>query len=119
MNQRGADSILTSQVKLRGDIAAATELKAAALQPLRMPQCGQRFCRIRVQEDCSPGFLLKAQLGPDNDGNERLYGKGTTAKDIVINGAIRPRVSENELLVAINIAGFSSQRSVHCNQNPH
>jgi hypothetical protein len=35
--------------------------KAAAPRPRRMSQCGRKFCRIRVREDCSPGSLWKAQ----------------------------------------------------------
>jgi SH3 domain-containing YSC84-like protein 1 len=65
MNQRGASSILTSQVKLGGDLAAAAGPKgrsAAALKPQQMSPCGRKFCRIRVRADCSPGFLWRAPL---------------------------------------------------------
>jgi lipid-binding SYLF domain-containing protein len=46
--------------------------------------------------------LEGSTLRPDNDGNERLYGKGTTAKDIVINSAIQAPVSANLLLATLN-----------------
>ena len=62
MNQRGASSILTSQVKLGGDVAAAAGPKGRSAQPPRMSPCERKFCRIRVRADCSPGSLWKAQL---------------------------------------------------------
>jgi lipid-binding SYLF domain-containing protein len=46
--------------------------------------------------------LEGSTLRPDNDGNERLYGKGTTAKHIVINSAIRPPASAKLLLATLN-----------------
>ena len=46
--------------------------------------------------------LEGSTLRPDNDGNERLYGKGTTAKDIVINSAIRPPASAKLVLATLN-----------------
>jgi len=46
--------------------------------------------------------LEGSTLRPDNDGNVRLYGKGTTAKDIVINSAIRPPASAKSLLATLN-----------------
>ena len=62
MNQRGADSILTSQVKLGGDMAAAAGPKGRSAAASTDVTMRAKFCRIRVPEDCSPEFLLKAQL---------------------------------------------------------
>jgi lipid-binding SYLF domain-containing protein len=63
MNQRGASSILTSQVKLGGDVAAAAGPKGrdAASTDVTM-RAEVQFCPTRVREDCSPGSLWKAQL---------------------------------------------------------
>jgi len=66
MNQRGANSILTSQVKLGGDMAAAAGPKgrsAAASTDVTMRD-GQKFCRIRVPEDCSLGFSGRLNSPP-------------------------------------------------------
>ena len=91
MNPRGADSILTSQVKLGGDMAAAAGPKGrnvAASTDLTLRAEILSYSRSR---GLFAGISLEGStLRPDNDGNERLYGKGTTAKDIVINSAIRP-----------------------------
>jgi lipid-binding SYLF domain-containing protein len=103
MNQRGADSILTSQVKLGGDVAAAAGPKgrsAAASTDVTMQAEILSYSRAR---GLFAGISLEGStLRPDNDGNERLYGKGTTAKDVVINSAIRPPASANSLLATLN-----------------
>jgi SH3 domain-containing YSC84-like protein 1 len=103
MNQRGADSILTSQVKLGGDMAAAAGPKgrsAAASTDVTMRAEILSYSRSR---GLFAGISLEGStLRPDDDGNERLYGKGTTAKDVVINSAIHPPVSAKLLLATLN-----------------
>ena len=103
MNQRGADSILSSKVKLGGDVAAAAGPKgrsAAASTDVTMRAEILSYSRAR---GLFAGISLEGStLRPDNDGNERLYGKGTTAKDIVINSAIRSPASAKLLLATLN-----------------
>jgi SH3 domain-containing YSC84-like protein 1 len=103
MNPRGAGSILTSKVKLGGDVAAAAGPKgrsAAASTDVTMRAEVLSYSRSR---GLFAGISLEGStLRPDNDGNERLYGKGTTAKDIVINSAIRPPASAQLLLATLN-----------------
>ena len=103
MNQRGASSILTSQVKLGGDIAAAAGPKgrdAAASTDVTMRAEILSYSRSR---GLFAGISLEGStLRPDNDGNERLYGKGTTAKEIVINSAIQAPASAKLLLATLN-----------------
>ncbi|HVA72126.1 MAG TPA: lipid-binding SYLF domain-containing protein [Candidatus Limnocylindrales bacterium] len=101
MNKRGASSILSSKVKLGGDMSAAAGPKgrsAAASTDVTMRAEILSYSRSR---GLFAGISLEGStLRPDNDGNARLYGKGITAKDIVINSAIRPPASA-ELLVSI------------------
>ena len=103
MNQRGADSILTSQVKLGGDVAAAAGPKgrnAAASTDVTMRAEILSYSRSR---GLFAGISLEGStLRPDNDGNERLYGKGVTAKDIVINSAIHAPASARLLVSTLN-----------------
>ena len=103
MNKRGANSILTSQVKLGGDAAVAAGpvgRNAAASTDVTMRAEILSYSRSR---GLFAGVSLEGStLRPDNDGNERLYGKGTSAKDIVINSAIRPPASAKLLLSALN-----------------
>lgn len=103
MNPRGAASILSSQVKLGGDVTAAAGPKgrsAAASTDVTMRAEILSYSRAR---GLFAGISLEGStLRPDNDGNERLYGKGTTAKDIVINGKVRPPASADSLLATLN-----------------
>ena len=103
MNRRGADSILTNQVKLGGDVAAAAGPKgrsAAASTDVSMRAEILSYSRAR---GLFAGISLEGStLRPDNDGNERLYGKGTTAKHVVIDSSIRPPASAKLLLDTLN-----------------
>jgi SH3 domain-containing YSC84-like protein 1 len=103
MNPRGANSILTSQVKLGADLAAAAGPKgrsAAASTDVTMRAEILSYSRAR---GLFAGISLEGStLRPDNDGNERLYGKGTTAKDIVINSTIHAPASASVLIATLN-----------------
>jgi lipid-binding SYLF domain-containing protein len=103
MNKRGASSILTSKVKLGGDVAAAAGPKgrdAAASTDVTMRAEILSYSRSR---GLFAGISLEGStLRPDNDGNERLYGKGITAKHIVIDSKIRPPASAKSLLATLN-----------------
>jgi lipid-binding SYLF domain-containing protein len=103
MNQRGASSILTNQVKLGGDVAAAAGPKgrnAAASTDVSLRAEILSYSRSR---GLFAGISLEGStLRPDNDGNERLYGKGVSGQDIVINSKIRPPASAKSLLATLN-----------------
>jgi SH3 domain-containing YSC84-like protein 1 len=103
MNQRGADSILTSQVKLGGDVAAAAGPKgrdAAAATDVTMRAEILSYSRSR---GLFAGISLEGStLRPDGDGNARIYGKGVSAKDIVINSAVRVPASAKLLVSTLN-----------------
>jgi lipid-binding SYLF domain-containing protein len=103
MNRRGADSILSSKVKLGGDVAAAAGPKgrnAAASTDVTMRAEILSYSRSR---GLFAGISLEGStLRPDNDGNERLYGKGITAKDVVINSSIHPPASAKLLVSTLN-----------------
>jgi lipid-binding SYLF domain-containing protein len=103
MNKRGADSILTSQVKLGGDVAAAAGPKgrdAAAATDVTMRAEVLSYSRSR---GLFAGVSLEGStLRPDGDGNERVYGKGISAKEIVINSAIHAPASAKLLVSTLN-----------------
>jgi len=103
MNERGASSILTSKVKLGADVAAAAGPKgrdAAAATDVTMRAEILSYSRSR---GLFAGISLEGStLRPDNDGNERLYGKGVTAKEIVIHSAIHAPASAKLLLGTLN-----------------
>jgi lipid-binding SYLF domain-containing protein len=103
MNQRGASSILTSQVKLGGDVAAAAGPKGRDVTAATDVTLRAEILSYSRSRGLFAGISLEGStLRPDNDGNERLYGKGTTAKDIVINSAIHAPASATLLVSTLN-----------------
>jgi SH3 domain-containing YSC84-like protein 1 len=103
MNPRGADSILTNKGKLGADIAAAAGPKgrnAAASTDVSLRAEILSYSRSR---GLFAGISLAGStLRPDNDGDARLYGKGVSGQDIVINSKIRPPASAKLLLATLN-----------------
>jgi SH3 domain-containing YSC84-like protein 1 len=103
MNQRGANSILTSQVKLGGDVAATAGPKGRSVAASTDVTLRAEILSYSRARGLFAGISLEGStLRPDNDGNERLYGKGNTAKDIVTNSAIHPPASAKLLLSTLN-----------------
>ena len=103
MNRRGAESILSSKVKLGGDMSAAVGpigRNASAETDITMQAEVLTYSRAR---GLFAGISLAGStVRPDNDANERIYGHGVSAKDIVINSKIRPPASANVLLSTLN-----------------
>jgi lipid-binding SYLF domain-containing protein len=103
LNQRGADSILTSKVKLGGDVAAAAGPKGRSASASTDVTMRAEILSYSRSRGLFAGISLEGStLRPDNDGNATLYGKEVTAKDIVINSAIRPPASAKLLLATLN-----------------
>jgi lipid-binding SYLF domain-containing protein len=103
MNQRGADSILTSKVKLGADVAAAAGPKGRNLAAATDVTLRAEILSYSRSRGLFAGISLEGStLRPDNDGNQRLYGKGTVAKDIVIHSVIHPPASAKSLLATLN-----------------
>jgi lipid-binding SYLF domain-containing protein len=88
MNPRGAKAILSSKVKLGADMAAAAGPKgrdAAANTDATLRAEILTYSRSR---GLFAGISLEGStLRPDNDANEKLYGKKLTATEIIRKGA--------------------------------
>ncbi len=99
MNDRGASSILSSKVKIGADASAAAGpvgRNAAADTDVTMRAEILTYSRAR---GAFIGISLAGStLRPDNDANERIYGKKIDAKDIVLKGAVPPPPSAKLLL---------------------
>jgi lipid-binding SYLF domain-containing protein len=85
MNDRGANGILSSKVKLGGDASVAAGpvgRNASAETDVSMRAEILSYSRAR---GLFAGISLEGStIRPDNDANERIYGKKISAKDIVI-----------------------------------
>lgn len=103
MNPRGADSILSSKVKLGAGVSAAAGPKgrdhgAATDVTLR----AEILSYSRSRGLFAGAFLEGSTLRPDNRANERLYGQKLTAKDIVLEGRAAPSAEAGDLLALLN-----------------
>ena len=100
MNPRGANSILSSKVKLGADASAAAGpvgRTAAAATDVTLRAEVLTYSRSR---GLFAGVSLEGStLRPDNDANERLYGKKVEAKAIVFRKAV-PIPPSAKLLIA-------------------
>jgi lipid-binding SYLF domain-containing protein len=103
MNQRGADAILTSKVKLGGDASAAAGpvgRTAAASTDVTLRAEILTYSRAR---GLFAGISLEGStLRPDNDANERIYGKKISAKEIVLRGAVPVPPAAKLLISTLN-----------------
>jgi len=103
MNQEGARSILSSKVKLGGDASAAAGPKgrdAEADTDVTMRAEVLTYSRSR---GLFAGISLEGStLRPDNDANERIYGKKVPAKEIVLHGAVPVPPSAKLLIETLN-----------------
>jgi SH3 domain-containing YSC84-like protein 1 len=103
MNPRGASSILTSQVKLGGDVSAAAGPKGRSASASTDVTLRAEILSYSRSRGLFAGISLAGStLRPDNDGNERLYGKGVSAEDIVINSKIHAPSSAKLLVSTLN-----------------
>jgi lipid-binding SYLF domain-containing protein len=103
MNPRGADSVLSSKVKLGVGIAAAAGPKgrdASAATDVALRAEILSYSRSRGL--FAGAFLDGSTLRPDNSANQKLYGQKLTAKEIALEGKVAPPSSSEELLATLN-----------------
>ena len=103
MNPRGADSVLSSKVKVGVGIAAAAGPKgrdASAATDVALRAEILSYSRSRGL--FAGAFLDGSTLRPDNSANQKLYGQKLTAKEIALEGKVAPSSSAEELLAVLN-----------------
>jgi lipid-binding SYLF domain-containing protein len=103
MNPRGVKSILSSKVKLGADIAAAAGPKgrdAAASTDVTLRAEILSYSRSR---GLFAGISLEGStLRPDNNANEKLYGKKVTAEEIVREGKVPVPPAAKKMVSLLN-----------------
>jgi len=103
MNPRGAKAILSSKVKLGGEMAAAAGPKgrdAAANTDVTMRAEILSYSRAR---GLFAGVSLEGStLRPDNGANEKVYGKKLTGTQIVREGAVPVPPAAQKLISLLN-----------------
>jgi lipid-binding SYLF domain-containing protein len=89
MNQRGASAILSSKVKLGADAAAAAGPVGRNAQADTDVTLRAEILTYSRSRGLFAGVSLEGStLRPDDDANERIYGKPITAEDISLNSAV-------------------------------
>ena len=105
MNRRAAGSILTSKVKLGGDASAAAGpvgRNASAETDVTMRAEVLSYSRAR---GLFAGISLAGStLRPDNDANEKLYGKKVSARAVALDGVEQAPPSAEKLLAILQKA---------------
>jgi lipid-binding SYLF domain-containing protein len=103
MSPRSAQNILTSKVKLGGDVSAAAG-------PVGRTASAETDATLRAEilsysraRGLFAGISLSGStLRPDNDANKKLYGKEVSAQDIVFNHAVAAPASAKLLLTTLD-----------------
>jgi SH3 domain-containing YSC84-like protein 1 len=102
MNEDGAKGILASKVKIGGDAsAAAGPVGRNASAETDVTLRAQILTYSRARGLFAGVSLAGSTVRPDNDANERIYGKKISARDIVLHGAVPPPPSSKLLLAVL------------------
>ena len=105
MNNRGADSVLHSKVKLGGDASVAAGPKgrdASAESDVTLRAEMLSYSRAR---GVFAGISLEGStVRPDNDANKRIYGKEITSEDIITESRLHAPESAHLLLARLQKA---------------
>jgi lipid-binding SYLF domain-containing protein len=103
MNPRGARSILSSKVKLGADASAAAGPKGRTANASTDVTMRAEVLSYSRNRGLFAGLSLEGStVRPDNDGNERVYGKKVEAESIVFKGAVAVPPAAQKLIAYLN-----------------
>jgi SH3 domain-containing YSC84-like protein 1 len=103
MNDRGANGILSSKVKLGGDASvAAGPVGRSASAETDASLRAEILSYSRARGAFAGVSLEGSTIRPDNDANERIYGQKLSARDIVLRHETSPPPAAAQLLSTLN-----------------
>jgi lipid-binding SYLF domain-containing protein len=103
MNPRGARAILSSKVKLGADASAAAGPKGRNAEASTDVTLRAEVLTYSRARGLFAGISLAGStVRPDNNANEKIYGKAVDAKDIVFKGAVRVPAAAQPLVEYLN-----------------
>ena len=103
MNPRGARSILSSKVKLGADASAAAGPKGRTANASTDATLRAEVLSYSRARGLFAGLSLEGStVRPDNDGNERIYGKKVEAESIVFKGAVAVPPAAQKMIAYLN-----------------
>ena len=103
MNPRGATAILSSKVKLGAGMSAAAGPKGRDASAATDVTLRAEILSYSRSRGLFAGISLEGStLRPDNDANEKVYGKKVTATEIVRQGAVPVPPSAQKMVSLLN-----------------
>jgi lipid-binding SYLF domain-containing protein len=103
MNDRGANAILSSKVKLGGDAsAAAGPVGRDASAETDVTLRAEILSYSRARGLFAGVSLAGSTIRPDNNANEKIYGRKLPARDIALAGATSVPASAHEMITTLN-----------------
>lgn len=103
MNPRGARAILSSKVKLGADASAAAGPKGRTANASTDATMRAEVLSYSRARGLFAGLSLEGStVRPDNDANERVYGKKVEAESIVFKGAVAVPSPAQKLIAYLN-----------------
>src|SRR3989440_838051 len=103
MNPRGAKAILNSKVKLGADASAAAGPKGRTANASTDATLRAEVLSYSRNRGLFAGLSLEgSSLRPDNDANERIYGKKVEAESIVFKGTVAVPPAAQKMIAYLN-----------------
>jgi len=103
MNPKGAESLLTSKVKLGADASAAAGPKGRTAETATDVVMKAEVLSYSRSKGLFAGVSLEGStLRSDGSANEKLYGQKLNAKDIIRSGKVKAPPSASELIALLN-----------------
>jgi len=103
MNPRGARSILKSKVKLGADASVAAGPKGRTASAESDATLRAEVLSYSRSRGLFAGISLEGStVRPDDDGNERVYGKNLSAEDIIFKGAVAVPPPAQKMVAYLN-----------------
>lgn len=103
MNDRGANAILSSKVKLGGEAsAAAGPVGRDASAETDATMRAEILSYSRARGLFAGVSLAGSTIRPDNNANEKIYGRKISAKEIALAGEIAAPASAQQMISTLN-----------------
>ena len=103
MNPRGAHSMLKNKVKLGADASVAAGPKGRTAEASTDAALRAEVLSYSRSRGLFAGVSLEgASIRPDNDGNERIYGRKIDAEDIIFGNKVKVQKSAQRMISYLN-----------------
>jgi len=103
INPKGAETLLSSEVKLGADASATAGPKGRTAEAATDVVMRAEILSYSRSKGLFAGVSLEGStLRSDGSANEKLYGKKLSAKEIIREGKVKPPAAASELIALLN-----------------